>query len=69
VKETNALRWTALGAISSTFKMFLFVIPRTLVGKFLPHGHWVLFGASFIGGALLQTLCAHKARKLIRIVY
>jgi hypothetical protein len=58
VKETAVLQSTALDAISSSFKILLFVIPSTLVELFFPHGryHYVLFGTSFIGGALLQTL-------------
>ena len=64
MKEPNALQSNAQDGISSTFKILLFVIPPTLVGKFLPHGHWVLFGASFIGGALLQTLSPPRTYRL-----
>jgi hypothetical protein len=50
VKETDAQQATALDWISLTVKIFYFLIPPTLVEKFFPHGHYVLYGASFIGG-------------------
>ena len=56
MKETDAQQSTALDWISLTFKIFYFLIPPTLVETFFPHGHYVLYGASFIGGALLQAL-------------
>jgi hypothetical protein len=49
--------------LSSAFKVFLFVLPPTLVGQFFPRGHYMLYGVSLIVGALLQALFPpHKYR-------
>jgi len=64
VKETDAQQSTALDWISLTFKIFYFLIPPTLVETFFPHGHYVLYGASFIGGALLQALWPPRTYRL-----
>ena len=64
MKETDAIQSTAPDGISSTFKIVLFVIPPTLAEKLFPHGHWVLFGASLIGGALLQALWPPRTYRL-----
>lgn len=50
--------------ISSTVKLLLFVIPSTVVTRFFPHGHEILFGASFIAGAFLQALVPPRMYKV-----
>ena len=42
--------------VSLAFKVFLFVLPPTLIEQFNPRGHSTLYGASLIVGALLQAL-------------
>ena len=70
MKETAVLQSTALDGISSSFKIFLFVFPPTLVEVFFRHGHYhhVLFGTSFIGGALLQALYPPRTYRLSQIL-
>jgi hypothetical protein len=43
--------------VSSWIKVFLAILPLTLVVQIYPHGHHVLRGTSMILGALLQALC------------
>ncbi|HSZ60948.1 MAG TPA: hypothetical protein VK828_04085 [Terriglobales bacterium] len=64
MKETDTIQSTAPDGISSTFKIFLFVIPSTLAQMLFPHGHWALFGVSFILGTLLQALWPPRTYKL-----
>jgi hypothetical protein len=56
LREASATPSTAGDAVSGTVKIVLYVIPSTLAIQFLPHGHHVMFGLSFIAGALLQAL-------------
>ena len=64
MKETDALQPVTPDGVSSALKVLLFATAPTLIGKLFPHGHWVLFGASFIIGALLQTLIPPRAYRL-----
>lgn len=68
MKELEAKQLIAPDAISSTFKIFLFVIPPTLVEQAFPQRHWMLFGASFIVGALLQALWPPRTYRLTLIL-
>jgi hypothetical protein len=63
VKETDTTQSTAPDGISSTLKIFLFIIPSMLAQMLFPHGHWALFGVSFIVGALLQALWPPRTYK------
>lgn len=54
MKETDASRSTAPSG--PLYAKLLFPIPPLLVSKLWGNGHWVLFFASFIPGALLIAL-------------
>ena len=56
LKEAGATSVVAGDAVSGTLKVALYVIPSTLAIQFSPHGHHLVFGLSFIAGALLQAL-------------
>ena len=62
--ETDTRQATAPDSFSSTFKIFLFVLPSTLVEHIFGHGHWVLFGLSFVAGAVLQALFPPRKYRL-----
>ncbi len=49
--------------VSSAAKIVLFVLPPWAVEQF-GQGHWVLFGSSFIAGALLQASIPPRTYKL-----
>ena len=63
MKEAGATSSAAGDAVSGTIKTVLYVIPSTLAIHFLPHGHDVVFGLSFIAGALLQALVPPRKYK------
>lgn len=57
--ETDAPQSAAQDGIWSRLRIlpvFIFVIPPMLVSKLLGEGHWALFFASFIPGALSVAL-------------
>lgn len=68
MKETDVLQSTAPDDTWSIFKVVLLVIPPLLVSKVFPHGHWVLFGASFIAGTLLQAILPPRTYRLWRML-
>lgn len=53
--------------INWIIKLFLFAIPPTFVAKLFPHGHHILFGSSFILGALLQAIVPPRKSKFFLI--
>jgi hypothetical protein len=64
VKQTDTEQSTQPDWISSAIKIFLFVIPSTVVAQYFPRGHQLLFGGSFIVGALLQALFPPRTYRL-----
>jgi hypothetical protein len=54
MNETDASRSTAPNG--TWFPKLLSIIPPLLVAKLLRDGHWALFFASFVPGALLTAL-------------
>lgn len=70
MKDTDAGQPTLVYSgreINWIIKLLLFAIPPTFVAKFFPHGHHILFGSSFVVGALLQTIVPPRKYKFLLI--
>ena len=66
MKETDPLQSTAPDGTSQILRNIIFVIPPLVVSKMFKDGHWGLFFASFIPGALLVALWPPRTYKSLR---
>ena len=60
----DAKQSTDPGATAWTLKLVLFVLPATMVSIYVRHGHDLIFGASFVAGALMQSLIPPRTYRL-----